>query len=264
MEYKTLGDRMKGYENKYRFYLIENLNTIIRLDGSHFHTFTRGLEKPFDKIFIKAMQKTTLALCEDIPGCKFGYVQSDEISLLLTNHDTFNTQPWFDNNLQKIVSVSASMCAVYFNKFFQEIVEEEYYLYKAENKEKSAYWYAQMNNKIDTAFFDSRVFVLPNDEEVVNYFIWRQQDCTRNSILSVAQSLFSHKEIQNLNTKDLQDKMFTEKDVNWNDYPTVEKRGTAVKKFDISENRKRWKIDEDIPIFSQDREYIKEVIPPIP
>ena len=197
----SLGDRMKLYEGAYRNYLPRRLPVIIRIDGCHFHTFTRGLKKPFDKVFIETMLLTTKSLCENIMGCKFGYTQSDEISLLLTNNDTFETQPWFDNNINKIVSVSASMASMFFNKYWIENVEKFYIAGVLDDYNKAFY-----NGKANTAYFDARVFVVP-PHEVNNYFIWRQQDATRNSILGCAQSLFSHKEIEGINTKLLQDKM---------------------------------------------------------
>lgn len=120
MEYKTLGDRMKGaYENRYRNYLPENIPVIIRLDGAHFHNFCRGMKKPFDPIFVKTMQQTMLKLCEIIPNVKFGYVESDEISLVMIQSKR-NSQPWFDNNIQKIVSTSAALCTLWFNNYFAE------------------------------------------------------------------------------------------------------------------------------------------------
>ena len=120
MEYKTLSDRMKGaYENRYRNYLPENFPVIIRLDGAHFHSFCRGMKKPFDPIFVKTMQQTMLKLCEIIPNVKFGYVESDEISLVMIQSER-NSQPWFDNNIQKIVSTSAALCTLWFNNYFAE------------------------------------------------------------------------------------------------------------------------------------------------
>ena len=120
MEYKTLSDRMKGaYENKYRNYLPENIPVITRLDGAHFHNFCRGMKKPFDPIFVKTMQQTMLKLCEIIPNVKFGYVESDEISLVMIQSER-NSQPWFDNNIQKIVSTSAALCTLWFNNYFAE------------------------------------------------------------------------------------------------------------------------------------------------
>ena len=265
MKYETLGDRMKGaYENKYRLYLPERIPVIIRLDGKAFHTFCRGLKKPFDDLFISVMQDTMLDLCKNISGCKLGYVQSDEISLLLVQTRD-ESQPWFDNNIQKIVSVSASMATLYFNKNFEKRVfelMENYAKDKSDYTEEELKYIDKLDSKIYTAMFDSRVFVLPK-EEVNNYFIWRQIDCTRNSILSLAQSLYSDREIHGIKCDALQDKMFTEKNVNWNDLSTVKKRGTCAIRKEVEVNgvvRNKWFIDEDIPIFTQDKTYINGII----
>ena len=172
MKYETLGDRMKGaYENKYRLYLPERIPVIIRLDGKAFHTFCRGLKKPFDDLFISVMQDTMLDLCKNISGCKLGYVQSDEISLLLVQTKE-ESQPWFDNNIQKIVSVSASMATLYFNKNFERRVfelMENYAKDKSDYTEEELKYVDKLDSKIYTAMFDSRVFVIPK-EEVNNYF----------------------------------------------------------------------------------------------
>ena len=265
MKYETLGDRMKGaYENKYRLYLPERIPVIIRLDGKAFHTFCRGLKKPFDDLFISVMQDTMLDLCKNISGCKLGYVQSDEISLLLVQTKE-ESQPWFDNNIQKIVSVSASMATLYFNKNFEKRVfelMENYAKDKSDYTEEELKYIDKLDSKIYTAMFDSRVFVIPK-EEVNNYFYWRQLDATRNSILSLAQSLYSDKEIHGIKCDALQDKMFTEKNVNWNDLSTVKKRGTCAIRKEVEVNgvvRNKWFIDEDIPIFTQDKTYINGII----
>lgn len=265
MKYETLGDRMKGaYENKYRLYLPERIPVIIRLDGKAFHTFCRGLKKPFDDLFISVMQDTMLGLCKNISGCKLGYVQSDEISLLLVQTKE-ESQPWFDNNLQKIVSVSASMATLYFNKNFENRsmnLLDELLDSKEDYTEEESNYLNKLNDKFLTAMFDSRVFVLPK-EEVNNYFYWRQLDCTRNSILSLAQSLYSDREMHGIKCDALQDKMFTEKGVNWNDLSTVKKRGTCAIRKEVEVNgvvRNKWFIDEDIPIFTHDKTYINGII----
>lgn len=108
-KYDSLGDRMKGYENIARNYLTRRIPTIIRVDGKAFHTFTRGMEKPFDRILMTTMQNTMKYLCENIQGCVFGYTQSDEITLVLTDYATITTDAWFGYNIQKMCSVSASM-----------------------------------------------------------------------------------------------------------------------------------------------------------
>lgn len=116
----SLGDRMKGYENISRIYLTRRTPIIIRIDGKAFHSFTRGFARPFDDVLIKSMQDTAKYLCENIMGCKLAYTQSDEISLLLVDYEKIETQAWFDNNLQKIVSVAASMATMAFNKAFKD------------------------------------------------------------------------------------------------------------------------------------------------
>lgn len=274
MQYKTLGDRMKSYENAYRFHLTERLPIVLRCDGVAFHTYTRGFKKPFDEIFMKVMQETTKHLCENIMGCKFGFVQSDEISLVLTNNDTRDTQSWFDNNLNKLVSVSASMATLAFNKSFSSLVLSTYddvindRSYTEDEKDEIEKYWDKYFKKFDSAYFDSRAFILPL-EEVNNYFIWRQQDCTRNSILSVAQSLFSEKEIHGIKCNELQNKMLLEKNTNWNNYPTYQKRGTCFyrkeemkinKQTNIEKLKKNWVIDTECPIFSQDPSYINSQI----
>lgn len=269
MKYDSLGDRMKGYENITRFYLTRRSPIIIRVDGKAFHTFTRGLKRPFDDILMSVMQETAKYLCKNISGCKLAYVQSDEISLLITDYDTIDTQAWFDNNLQKIVSVSASLATLAFNNFWSTAVDCEI---KAANtapftSDENSY-ITTISDKRFKATFDSRAFIIPKDE-VCNYFIWRQQDATRNSIQSLAQANFPHKELNGLNSSKLQDKLMLEKSINWNDLSVPCKRGVCVyyerKSFptdnvEIKAEQSGWTIDEDIPIFTQNREYIERFV----
>ena len=241
----SLGDRMKTYEAVSKNYLVRRVPVCIRLDGKSFHTFTRGLDRPFDNNFTELMQLTMLSLCNEIQGCVLGYTQSDEITLILIDYQNRDTCAWFDNQVQKIVSISASLATLFFNKHLNRFLDE------IASYEEILKW----QHKKDKAIFDSRVFNLPQ-YEVCNNLIWRQQDATRNSINSVAQSLFSHKEIQGINSKDLQNKMLTEKDVNWNNYPTHLKRGCCA----IKNEDGKWFLDKEIPIFTEDRDYIDKLI----
>lgn len=248
-----LGDRMKeNYENRSKTYLTRRVPVLLRLDGCHFHTFTKGLKKPYDSLFIEVMQKTTKSLCESIQGCKFGYVESDEISLLLTDYDTLQTDAWFDYSVQKICSVAASMAAMFFNKHLKECA-----LQKFDDKD----YYNTLLKKIELGgYFDARAFNLP-EHEVVNYFIWRQNDATRNSIQGLAQANFSQKQLQGLNNSQLQDKLHEEKGINWNDCKTVEKRGSAViKVMDPITGRSKWTVDTEMPIISQNKDYIENIL----
>lgn len=250
------GDRMKEYENVNRFYLTRRAPLIIRIDGRAFHTFCRGLKKPYDETFAKSMQATTLNLCKNIEGCKLAYTQSDEISLLLTDYDELETQAWFDKNLQKIVSISASIATLYFNEAFKDLADrwcENYYQAWNTSEEEDKYFETLCNRQF-TATFDSRAFCLPK-EEVANYFVWRQKDATRNSINSLAQANFSHKSLQGLNVNQVQDKLVNEKGINWNDQPTEFKRGICCIKTEEG-----WTVDKEIPVFTEDRNYVERFI----
>ena len=251
-----LGDRMKGYENINRYYLTRRMPLIIRIDGRAFHTFCRGFKKPYDRIFAESMQTTALNLCKNIEGCKLAYTQSDEISLLLTDYDELETQAWFDKNLQKIVSISASMTTLYFNEAFKNLSDrwcESYSESWNTNKEDDKYFEVLKKSQFK-AMFDSRAFCIPK-EDCVNYFIWRGKDATRNSINSLAQANFSHKSLQGLNVNQVQDKLVNEKGINWNDQLTEFKRGICCVKTEEG-----WKIDKEIPVFTEDRNYIERFV----
>ena len=198
-----IGDRFKNnYENRSKQFLNRRTYTMLRIDGKAFHTYTKGLDSPFDEELISDMNATTKFLCENIQGAKIGYVQSDEISILLTDFDKLTTDAWFDYNVQKMTSVSASYTTGIFNQLRRE------------------------RKLPKMAFFDSRAFQLPSKIEVMNYFLWRQKDCVRNSISSVAQANFSHKELNGKTTNMMQEMLFTDKGINWNDYSPREKRGS--------------------------------------
>ena len=267
----TLGNRMKDfYENPFRYYLPRRTPMILRLDMRAGHSFTKGFERPFDSIFMDCIQRTAKYLCENIEGVKLSYQQSDEISLLLTDYENMETEAWFGKNLQKVVSVSASMATMAFNKFYaKEIIDGLYAAFNLNDDEWDERLQKIYHPKIDSAMFDSRAFILPK-EEVNNYFLWRQNDCTRNSIQMVGQANFSHKELQGKSCDKIQDMLMLEKGINWNDFPTAQKRGSCCTKTGIhtvvdmktgeQKERLAWEIDKEIPIFTQDRNYIEKWI----
>lgn len=246
MSNNTLEKRMKRYESVTDIYLMRRTPVILRMDGSHFHTFTRGLYKPFDNIFRQSMIDTMRDLCQSIQGAVFGYTQSDEISIVLVDYTNRDSGAWFNYRLGKMCSVGASMASRRFNKNFifkagvefkDQLTDEEYVNY---------------SKHFNNADFDCRAFNLPK-EEVCNYLIWRQKDAERNSIQSLAQSMYSHKELIGKKNNELQNKMFTEKGVNWNDLPTFLKRGAACYVGELG----IWKRDLEMPILTQDREYVE-------
>lgn len=242
----SLGDRMKSnYENRCRYYLTRRTPVIMRLDGKAFSQLTKNMEKPFSNVFADVMAKTAMDLCGEIQGAKCAYVQSDEISILLTDFDRLNTDAWFDYNIHKLVSVSASMASVYFNR---------------ESSRLSNYFNKDFIGSDHFAFFDSRAFNIPK-EEVTNYFVWRQKDWIRNSVSMLAQANFSHKQLQGKSQKDMK-LMLMEKDISWEALSDLWKYGRWVYKPSWG-NQSCWKngfCADPAPIFTEDREEIEKLL----
>ena len=285
-----LGTRMKTfYEEIPKTKLMRRCPVAIRIDGKAFHTFTRGFQKPFDKVLIETMQKTMKYLCENIQGCVLGYTQSDEITLILVDYKKLNSSAWFDYEIQKMCSIVASMATIAFNRIFKENIEKENDLFSDEwlnngefnpnykNKELIDLWKIHKIALEKGAMFDARCFNIPK-EEVTNLIYWRQLDASRNSIQMVGQANFSHKELQNKSCNQIQDMLMEQKGINWNDLPTYQKRGSCCIKnryiisissdgtaiCNINDPKKSenvWIIDKDIPIFKgEGREYIDKLI----
>lgn len=280
MDRSDLAERMKGYEKRNRYYLQRRMPVILRLDMRAGHSFTRGFKRPFDEVFIKSMQNTAKYLCENIQNCKLSYQQSDEITLLLIDYDRLNTDCFFDYRVDKLCSITASMATMAFNKFFENYVDEyRFSKWDGVSKYEDDTWgYIQtLLNAVDKgAMFDARCFNIPK-EEVTNNFYWRQLDASRNSIQMVGQANFSHKELQNKSCNDIQDMLMTQKNINWNDLPIYQKRGSCCEKNkvvvesdgvmaiaqlrDASKLENEWIIDADIPIFKgKGREYIDRLV----
>lgn len=246
----SLGNRMKeNYENRAKTQLLRRTPVIIRLDGKAFHTFTRGFEKPFDNILTEAMQQTMLTLCKEIQGCVLGYTQSDEISLVLTDYKNLETAAWFDYDIQKVCSVSASMVTLAFDRCFLDVILSKNISLKD----------IHVDAVVKGALFDSRCFNIPK-EEVTNCILWRQQDAIRNSINAVGQANFSHKELQGLSTDQILKKLLEEKQIDWNKLPVHLQRGSCCIKREVN-GIGSWFIDTEIPIFKgEDRDYIEKLI----
>lgn len=278
-----LGIRMKTfYEEIPKSKLMRRTPVAIRVDGRSFHTFTRGFNVPFDDVLIKTMQETMKYLCENIQGCVLGYTQSDEITLILVDYKKLTSAAFFDYEVQKICSITASMATMAFNKAFKKNTD----IY-SESKAVTGYLgqyygdYENASEQLDIyrkafdkgAMFDARCFNIPK-EEVANLIYWRQLDATRNSIQMIGQANFSHNELQNKSCNDVQNMLLTQKNINWNDLPTYQKRGSCCVKKEIEnksigyngevraiEYRTEWVIDTEIPIFKgEGREYIDKLI----
>ena len=198
---QDLGSRMKSYEAVSRSVLTPHTHTILRVDGRAFHSYLRHAEKPYDMTFLANMQAVAKALCKEVSGTVMAYGQSDEISLLVSDVES-QSQPWFGGVVQKMASVAASVATA--TLIFKRGTE-------------------------GLPHFDARVFTIPEDE-ITNYFIWRQRDAIRNSISMLAQSRFSHKQLHGVNSWQMKEMLLKEHGVNWDDVPEFAKYGWVVMK----------------------------------
>jgi tRNA(His) guanylyltransferase len=224
-----IGNRMKEYESVCAWTLSHRIPVILRIDGRAFHTVTRKrFGKSWCMEFVDQMIETAKTVKKDIQGCEFCYSQSDEISFLITDYRKISTEAWFGYDARKMISISASLASSVFSQLYGRNV-----------------------------CFDSRVFSIPQDE-VANYFIWRQIDATRNAIQMAGRENFSHKEMFKKSCSDIQEMLF-QKSINFNKYPVVRKRGFCIVDniLDKTMSVDRDNVDLNIPIFSKDRNYVE-------
>ncbi len=230
----SLGNRIKAYEKASRPFLTARTPVICRIDGRAFHTFTRGCEKPYDDILMKSMIYAATEVALDMQGFKLAYVQSDEASFLITDYDCIDTQGWFNYNLSKMVSISASVMTANFNK----------------------YWgIATMGRRDTIATFDSRAFNI-STMDISNYFLWRAKDWSRNSLQMFSRSVFSHSELNGKRRDDMHE-MLHQKGKNWTTDTTPQQRnGTFILKNEIGIER-RYDI---LPSYQSISKVIEEVL----
>jgi tRNA(His) 5'-end guanylyltransferase len=250
----ALGDRMKRYEATTRFTLPRRTYTILRVDGRAFHSWTRGLAKPYDRSFMDLMDVAAKRLCEQIPGAQFAYVQSDEISVLAVDFLNINTEPWFEGNVQKWASIGASIATMSFNLGLMEL--------KGMNFNENE---LPVTKKLPNAVFDARVFVIPDLVEVENYFVWRQQDAERNSVMMLARAYASHKALAGKKRAE-QHEIIHKAGDNWAKHPASFKHGRMILKFQYQHEtdppkQGNWLVDANTPVFTKDREYLRSRIP---
>lgn len=254
-----LGKRMKEYyEQVPKTRLVRRMPVAIRIDGKAFHTFTKGFQKPFDRILILAMQNTMKKLCENIQGCIFGYTQSDEITLILKDYNKLNTSAWFDYEVQKMCSIAASMATLYFNEEFRTLLNTT-----MDGKDGlSEVDIAHMCARDKGAMFDARCFNVPK-EEVVNLIYWRQTDAYRNSRQMAGQAYFSSKELNGKSCTGIVEMLKEEKGIDFdNDYSSYEKYGTVCYKEENEETRRPYWVSTawDRLMNDTDRAFIQDIV----
>lgn len=267
MSNDSLGDRIKNYEQTFSYKYPIRLPLILRLDGRSFHTMVKKWKcwKPFDENLIDAMLFTAKTLCENIAGAHVAYVQSDEITILIRDDMDIHSEPWYDKKINKIMSIAAAKASNAFNWKFNE--KRPIGLTTISKTQPT-----QLN---ELAEFDCRGFIVP-EQEINNAFLWRQNDCTRNSVQMLARAHFSHNQLNNKNNSEIQDMLMSlNPPINWNDLDTHLKRGACIIKKDVAKQipkrdekgkiiteefteiiRPTWVVDKEIPIFTQDKNYI--------
>ena len=252
----SLGDRHKGYEDAYNLQIIRRIPVIIRVDGKNFSRVTRKLSRPYSASMVNLMANTMLDVAKKIEGCVFAYQQSDEITFVLRNDQSLDSEPWFSNRVQKIASITASLTTNTFKKLFDN-----------------------MNNPpslIGDAIFDARVFAVPSINEAINNLIFRQQDCIRNAITAAAQAELSKefgkktafKMLQKKNSAERSELLLSECDINFESfYPKGFRHGIAayrvpkiIETDDGQITRQRWAIDTNLPKFAEDRAFIQGIL----
>ena len=262
-EKNSLANRMQEYESCYGFKVPARTYVIVRLDGKNFSKYTTMFEKPFDDGLSNVMDAATIELCKYL-NPKFAYTQSDEISLVFTDIENIDSELIFDGKIQKLCSISASKLTAAFNKKMLQYIANFRYSPEELGKKILTGEFEEIE-----AVFDSRVFIIPDFREVSNYFIWRQQDCTRNSVSMAASANYPHKHLEGKSNAQKQD-LLMEKGINWNDYKTKFKRGTVIKRHsfaiegpnDTTAIRTKW-IPVETPIFTQEKEFLYNLIPTI-
>lgn len=220
----------QDYEDALRLFVPRRTYLVIRIDGRGFHTFARKMQRPYCRPLADALDQAAIGLCSEMIGCRFAYGQSDEYSFLLTDFEKETSSLWFDGNVQKIVSVSASLFTGYFNRAF---------------------------GGEQVAAFDSRVLVISQRAEVEKYFLWRQLDASANSLNMLASAHYPHAELVGKSTQEKHEMLFA-RGVNWAKEPADFKRGRVVRRAPTG---KAWEVDLEIAVFNRDPGYLHALIP---
>lgn len=200
-----LGDKMKVYEaQEANRKALPHLPLVARLDGRAFHTYTRGMERPFDAKLVALMHETTAKLVEEFKPA-VGYTQSDEITLIWREPEEF------DGRWMKLSSLLAGFASAHF----------------------AVGAFKNWPEKKNLPHFDCRVWQVPGLFEASEVLIWRENDAYRNSVSAMAQAHFSHKELLGKSTAEQRAMLKEEKGLNHDDLPLHLKRGEYFQRVNI-------------------------------
>ena len=252
MQFKNLEDKCLYYRSLSDYRLLPNSYVIVMIDGRSFSKLIKNkFEKPFDNHFIDMMNETAKYVCENVQGCKFAYVQSDEISFVLTDFDTPTTDSFFGNRLCKIQSIIASLATAKFNQLM--------FLYNMEYNPIINPGETIKNTKLIQ--FDCKCWNVPSFNDVFAWFLYRQIDCVRNSKQQTAQAYLSHKLLLNKETDEQIKLLLEEKGIDWNCLSNNKKYGRFVwrqkvlmSNIDSGEiyHRNKWIVSPGFPLMEKD------------
>lgn len=249
----TLGNRMKTYESVWHTSVSPNSYVVLRLDGRAFHTVLRNATKPYDVDVARALSTAAEKLCEQVPGAEFAYLQSDEISILMTDLRTVRSELWFGGDVQKLVSVGASVATQAFNDVI-----------------RPAPGYQALAGITQPGYFDARVLTLPHPIEVANYFVWRQRDAQRNAVTSAARAYFGQRDLNRKNVGEVRAMLRDVHGVDFpRDYPNEFVDGRVLHKqtrvsFELMAERIYWTVDAAPEFIARGGNWLAENIPAQP
>lgn len=271
MKFQNLEDKCQYYRGLTDYRIQGNNDILVMLDGKNFSTLIKNnFKKPFDNDFINMMNKTAQFLCNNVQGVKFAYVQSDEISLLITDYDTPETDTPFGGRLCKLQSILASLATSEFNKWFTLNKWYKYCVSEGKFSDDARISISEVDDFITNlkcAQFDCKVWTVPNQNDAFAWFLYRQLDCIRNSKQQTAQTYLPHKKLMSHDTDAQVQMLIDEKGIDWNtfipDYKfgrfvyKVETMGTAKdnKGNDVEYTRNKFTV---LPAFELNTEYGKD------
>lgn len=251
----NLSSRQEEYQSVSDISLTKRLPVIIRCDGKNFSRVTRKAEKPYDPLIQDCMSKAMLFAVADMQGAVFAYTQSDEITFILRNDQSLDSEPWFQNRIQKISSIASSLVTYGFSKAFNELPKKP--------------------SLQGDLLFDTRVFVVPSIIEAVNNLIWRQKDCLRNAIALASQVELSVKvgkknALNTLYKKSSKEKLEILREtcgVNFEEvYPAGFRYGVGAYKIptiinkELATIRNQWYTNWNLPFFLEEKDFIMNIL----
>ncbi len=244
-----LKDRVSLYEDIVDYKFLPKIPLIICLNGRSFSKITSLLDKPYCDKFAECMYATALRLSMEIDGAIFTYSFNDEIIVVIRNDQSLETEPWCDNKIQKITSITSSLATLHLNRCIESL----------------------NLNLTNDAIFTSKAFTVPNITEAINVIISKQQLCSYKSINFSCLYEFLNKDHDKNNIKEMiQGTSLDEKinllhqecDINFNDYPTAFRRGVACYRQPKAINgvlKYKWAINYEVPIFTSEQSFLSNI-----